>query len=103
MSIYKNFIINIETYSLSSFFWGLDRSSIDKASICFNLLNKDWKAFPCGNINNIPYKVFTKYLFFLGSNKYNLKSIKIKIFYLYIFLLINSFDSNTGINWAYSK
>jgi hypothetical protein len=33
--------LKIKTYSLSSFFCGLERSSIDKASICFNLLNND--------------------------------------------------------------
>ena len=64
----------VKSYLFSSFLRGLELSSISITSTCCNLLYKDWYAFPCGNINNIPYNVLTKYLYFLGCNKYILIS-----------------------------
>ena len=71
----------METYFLFSSFVSL--SSIEViTSICFILLNKELYNLSFGNMNKIPYKVFIRNLFFLGSNKYNLISM---------FLLLNNY------------
>ena len=71
----------MKTYFLFSSFVSL--SSIEViTSICLILLNKELYNLSFGKMNKIPYKVFIRNLFFLGSNKYNLISM---------FLLLNNY------------